>query len=125
MLPQANARLLRVERTGGTTDEGFSEDYDRPATDDDSGDAGENVWEGSVAAYLVERRERVIGEGGRNLLVRRWISIDSSLPRIDFEEEDTLTFEHKGVEATGTVEAVEDRAMPGVAGTTRLTLAPA
>ena len=55
----------------------------------------------------------------------RWISIDSSLPRIDFEEEDTLTFEHKGVEATGTVEAVEDRAMPGVAGTTRLTLAPA
>ena len=125
MLPQANARLLRVERTAGTDEGGFSEDYDRPATDEDSGDAGANVWEGSVAAYVVERRERVIGEGGRNLIVRRWISVDSSHPAIDFAEEDTLTFTHKGEERTGTVEAVEDRAMPGASGSTRLTLAPA
>lgn len=127
MLPQSNARLLRVERTGGTEEGGFSEDYDRPATDEDSGDAGENVWEGTVPAYLVERRERVIGAGGRNLIVRRWISIDSAHPGVEIEETNTITFRRQGAEEeiSGTVEAVEARSMPGVPGTTRLTLAPA
>jgi hypothetical protein len=125
MLPQSNAVLTKVERAGGTLAGGWSEDWDRPATDPeaDPGGGGEDVLVGGADAYYRERRERVPAAEGsdRNIIVRRSLTVDGDLP-IDVREEDVVTFTFNGDEKTGTVLAVEESDYAPVRSTRRITL---
>lgn len=122
MLPQINAHVCKVERTqavAGVTG-GYSEDYDRPAT---VGDAitGDDVWTGFARAYYMESREREgFGGSGNNMLLRRSMIVESDDPSIDFEEGDIVSFNFRGTERTAKVQAVEERELVGIGGTTRL-----
>lgn len=129
-LPQRNARLTKIERTGGTAAGGYSEDYDLPATDPEAeGGEGENLWTGNVAAYYVERRERLSGDT-RDLLLRRWLTVPGLH---EVAEEDHVTFEiRKRIDGKltretvrGEVEVAERRDTPGIPPETRLTLVAA
>lgn len=126
-LPQTNAVLTKVERFGGTAGPsggGYSEDYDAPATDPEGVPAGkgDDLWAGSVSVYFTERRRRVQGAEGSNVIVERSVLIDPARPRLSFRQDDTVTVIHDGTEKTGKIQAIEARAMAGVPGATRLTL---
>jgi hypothetical protein len=127
MLPQSNARVVKVERGGGTAESGYSADYDRPATDPeaDPGGGGDDLWSGSVAAYYSERRARVPAGDTSRVELTRSLVVDARHPEIDFARDDTVTFEFQGAERTGVVQEIEERKLPGLSGTTRLTLEPA
>jgi hypothetical protein len=123
MLPQTNATLLKVERTAGTSGGGFTEDYDRPATDPEAaGGEGGDVWAGKTAVYWIERRRRIsIGNESKHVIERSLI-LDPQRPEVEFVEGMHVTVEHGGVEKRGKVSVVESRKMPGVAGSLRLTM---
>lgn len=127
MLPQHNARIVKVERAGGTSGGGFTADYDRPATDPEGAPegAGADAWAGDAPAYYMERRERVLGAETRSLITRRSLIVSSRKPEVEFREEDTVRFTFRGEELSGVVEAVEERQIPGVPGSTRLTFVSA
>lgn len=125
MIGQTNAFLVKVERSGGTDDSGFTEDYDRPATDPEAGDVGDkgdDLWRGRVAAYWIERRQRVIAGNSTDKVVERTLLIDLNRPQIPWAEDDFVHVEHNGAVKTGRVLLIERRAMPGIPSTVRLTL---
>lgn len=127
-LPQTNARITRVERTEGTATGGYSEDYDRPATDPESaGGEGADKWNGSADAYYIERRQRFVSDV-RRLVKSRTLVVAMDTTPIDFEEGDVLTwrFRRPGsndeTQDTGRVLVVEARRMPGQPGVVRLSM---
>lgn len=127
MLPQVNARLLKVERIGGTAPSGYTEDYDRPATDPEAvGGEGEDLWTGRRPAYWIESRRRVTEGTTSRVIVQRSLLLDPRLPHeigYSFSEGDHVTVEHAGVEKSGQVSTVELRAIPeGALASLRLTM---
>jgi hypothetical protein len=113
VLPQTNATLVKIERTGGTASGGYSEDYDSPATDPEaSGGEGEDLWNGKRPGYWIERRQRVTEGNTSRVIVTRTLLLDRGLPEFGFEEGDHVTVEHAGSTKRGKVAAIEDRAIP-------------
>lgn len=117
MLPQRNAQLLQVNVAGTTPD------WDSPDA------AGAQKFKGHAPAYYTERRERsrgpaAGGTAGEDMLLRRWLVLEPGLPDVQFEEGDVLRFVYRNLERTGTIDAVEERDLPGkpVIGSIRLTL---
>jgi hypothetical protein len=111
---QSNATLLAVNGAGGTdTYEGAQA-------------LGALKSAAALRAYYTERRERVRDAESTDVLVRRWLVVDTEA-LTTYEEADVLTFRLDGEaeERTGTVRAVERRALAGMprdVQTTRLTL---
>jgi len=110
---QSNATLLEVHGAGGTdTYEGAQA-------------LGALKSAAALRAYYTERRERVRDAESTDVLVRRWLVVDTEA--LTYEEADVLTFRLDGETdpRTGTVRAVERRALAGMprdVQTTRLTL---
>jgi len=126
MLAQANARITKLERSGGTAGTGFSEDWDRPASDPEAaGGAGQDKWRGGVDAYYSETRERPFGSAAGQREVVRSLVVDADRPNVDFETGDHVTFTFGGSSRSARVQIVEERRLAGIGGTTRLTLEPA
>lgn len=123
MLAQVNATLLKVERTEGTVEGGYSEDYDRPATDPEAESSeGGDLWNGSADAYYIERRQRVSVAAGRNLVRSRTLILQNDLPPIDFAEGDTVTWLFNSNTESGQVLVVEAHRANGVEPVVRLSL---
>ena len=113
MLPQVNATLVKIERTGGTVGGGYSEDYDSPATDPEAaGGEGEDLWTGKRPAYWMEKRQRISEGNTSRVIVTRTLLLDRGLPEFGFLEGDKVTVTHAGQTKGGQVAAVEDRAIP-------------
>jgi hypothetical protein len=123
-LPQENAKLIRIGRTEGSETGGWSEDYDRPATDPEADDVatGEDQWQGVHGCYWTERRRRVNAGNVSTVILERSVIVDDDHLAHEFTEGDFVTVLHGGVEKSGRVEVVEVRRMPGVAPSVRLTL---
>jgi hypothetical protein len=129
VLSQINAQVTKIERPGGTAAGGYTEEWDRPATDPegDPSKGGLNVFAGKADAYYREKRERVSGAGAdveRNILVRRSLYLDGDIS-IDLKEGDTVTFTYKGTERIAPVIAVEEPEVGYIGSQTRLTLTDA
>lgn len=112
MLPQRNAKLLKVAAAGSTVD------WDSPDAE------GDPKFKGAAPAYYTERRERSSAATTEDMLLRRWLVVEPGHPDVQFEEGDVVTFEYRGSEHTGSVDAVEERDLPNrpVVGSIRLTL---
>lgn len=114
-LPQANATLLKVASGGAPAD------YDQPAT-------GDTVsFEGSAPAYYREKRERITSGEGSDVIVRRELIVHTRNPGLAYTEGATVTFAVEGAEASGEIQEIVTRRLPGAGGaeTTVLTLEPA
>lgn len=110
-LPQSNATLTKVTGGGGT------EDWKTAAAD------GPAVWTGSYPAYFMEKRERVFGEGGADLLKRRVLIVETTLR--DWTDGEIVHFTFNGQEQTAKVQMIEARSLAAagpMATTTKLTL---
>lgn len=122
MLPQVNVEILAINREGGTAGSGFTEDYDRPPTDPDVDQAaGEAKWTGAADGYLIEKRQRLVTEAGRNLVKSRTVVIE---PEIDVAEGDTLTWRRQrtGSVESGRILVIERPELPGQQPIARLSL---
>lgn len=122
MLPQTNAQITAIERTEGTATGGYTEDYDRPATDPDADTVeGEAIWTGQQDAYLIEKRQRVVSGAGRDLVKTRTLLIE---PTLEVNEGDTLAWTRlkSGLSDSGKVLVIERPELPGRQPLARLTL---
>lgn len=121
MLPQVNARITAINREGGTAASGYSEDYDRPPSDPDAdAAAGKAVWTGQADAYLIEKRQRNVGQN-RDLVKSRTLVIE---PEIEVNEGDTLTWRRvrTGETDSGKILVIERPELPGHQPIARLTM---
>jgi hypothetical protein len=113
MLPQANAHIVKIERSEGTTAGGFHEDYDQPATDPESaGGMGKDEWTGRRPAYWIETRRRITQSESSRQILERSLLVDRKLPDFIFRDGDVVTVEHGGQQKTGKVALVEVRESP-------------
>lgn len=111
MPPVTNATLLTI-RARGSTD-----------TFHDSAAEGDVLFDGSVGAWVDERRQRQLTDTGANVHVWKSLLIDPL--GFDIDEGLEVVFEYKGTEHVGTVQAVEAPEHPHVPdelNTVRLTL---
>lgn len=123
MLAQWNAYLKRIQLVGGDEDTGWSEDYDRPATDpEDEGGEGEDRWIGNVAVYWLEVRRRVNSGNSTDVILERSMICDGRLADREWVEGEIVTVDHEGVEKSGKVVVAENRRVPGIPPSVRLTL---
>jgi hypothetical protein len=115
MIAQSNATLTKVEG------QAFSEDADLDATK-------APVWEGLAPAYYRERRARVTGPAGSDVLVERFLIVEVDVPPVTWVQGQTATFRRQlasglGDPETGEVQQIEERRLPGHQNqTTRLTM---
>jgi hypothetical protein len=96
MLPQTNAVLRRVERSG------TSEDYDVAAGVDTA------VWTGAVDAYLAHRRATLGESQAYNTPTVSYLVVDGRVP-VTFEAGDSVVLEQGGVELTRRVRDIRQR----------------
>jgi hypothetical protein len=115
-LPQTNATLRSVNQPSSQF-----RDYG-----EDVITGGALKWHGDVGVYFHEKRERVPSNTGMQMIIRRSLIVDAVNPPIDFERGDVLTFDLIPPASAGAlveqVQGVERRKIPGIPGTTRLTL---
>ena len=117
---QTNARLREVRRgSGATTSGGYRDD---PAP-------GPAAFQGDVGVYYEERRRRVTTDQGSDVLVERFLHVDTREPALEWAQGDTVSFETRRGTVTGTVQTIEASELDEMAGTgvetTTLELEPA
>lgn len=112
ILPQTNARLIRVSRGGTSEDyDRASEDYDVPASSDSTPTGGDDAFTGSADAYFGSRRATLVEGNARNVERIEYVIVPGDLG-LDFAVGDVLTIEQHGEQFQRRVHSFADRELP-------------
>lgn len=114
ILPQTNARLLRVSRSGASEDyDASSEDYDVPADADPTPTGAADVFSGSSDAFFGSRRATLVEGNALNRTRVEYVVVPGDLG-FDFKTGDVLTIEQHGESFQRRVREYADRELAGV-----------